>query len=1009
MACAEAIDFARQVRPILAENCFQCHGPDADHREADLRFDTKLGIKNAHAGAFVPGEPAKSAALKRIASDDPDQRMPPPDTGNELSAAEQKLIAQWVKQGANWSAHWSFVAPKAKGLPEERSETWVKTPLDALVLRRLKAENLSPSPPADRATWLRRVHLDLTGLPPTPAEVDVFLNDDSPTAWEKQVDRLLASPHYGERWGRHWLDAARYADSDGFEKDKPRIVWPYREWVIGAFNHDKPYNAFITEQIAGDLLAARTTDLQTQQDLIVATGFLRNSMLNEEGGVHPEQFRMEAMFDRMDAVGKAVLGLTINCAQCHSHKYDPLTQQEYYQLFAFLNDSDEGSAVVYSEAANKKRAEIFAAIERLNRKLKTENPNWRDEQRAWEEQVKRHESQWEVAQLEHIGDNAQRYLPQPDGSLLAQGYAPTRFSATFRTTSHLPEIRSIRLEAMTDPNLPAGGPGRSIDGLFALTEFQVDVASVAEPAKKTRIKFVAAKATYSNEEKTLRQRFADKSGKRGQTGPIQFAIDGDANTAWGIDAGAGRRNASQSAVFVAEKNIALPAGAVLYFNLVQKHGGWNSDDNMNLNLGRFRISISSMADVAVDQADYRVRDILAIEAKDRSTEQQQAVFRAFRNSQMAWKETNDRINKLYEQHPEGTTQLVYHSTAQPRKTSVLERGDHLSPLHEVQPGVPAFLHASPVGNDRIALAQWLVDKRSPTTARAWVNRVWQAYFGTGLVRTSEDIGSQSEPPSHPELLDYLAVKFMESGWSNKWLHRQIALSATYRQSSYVSPELQQRDPENRLLARGPRFRVDGEIVRDIALSVSGLLQHRIGGPSVYPPAPSFLFQPPVSYGPKTWSTDLGADQYRRSIYTFRFRSSPYPSLSVFDTPTGEAACIRRSRSNTPLQALATLNEPIFFAAAQELARVSLIEKHKTDASRVQAMFRRCTSRRPSSEETTLLVAHLNEQRKTFTADEQAARKFAGLADVEEISPAESAAWTDVARVMLNLDETITKE
>lgn len=1016
---APAIDFARQVRPILAKNCFQCHGPDEEHREADVRFDTQAGLTDADHAAFVPGKPAESEALTRITSSDPDEQMPPPKTGNQLTAEEIKLLKDWVAQGAKWSNHWSFDRPTASPIPAVKNVDWSQTAIDPFVLRRLQAEGLSPSPPAKRAIWLRRVSLDLIGLPPTPAEVAAFVSDDSPTAEATVVDRLLASPHYGERWGRHWLDAARYADSDGFEKDKPRIVWPYRDWVVNAFNRDLPYNDFIIQQIAGDLLATDETNLQVRQDLITATGFLRNSMINEEGGVHPEQFRMEAMFDRMDAVGKAVLGLTINCAQCHSHKYDPLTQTEYYQLFAFLNDSDEGSAVVYSQAGNEQRAKLYQQIRQLETDLKTEHPDWATRMETWGKQVQSREQLWEVAEIEHIGDNAQRYLHQEDGSLLAQGYAPTKFEATFRTTSRLPEIRSFRLEAITDPNLPAGGPGRSIDGLFALSEFRVEVASATEPNKKTTVKLVAAKATYANEEQTLPARFGDRKGKRGITGPIAFAIDGNNETAWGINAGPGRRNASQSAIFVAEKNVAFPEGTIIDFKLAQRHGGWNSDDNQTMNLGRFRISLSPSADAAVDQADSNVRNILRKSPDSRTADEQLRAFRAFRKTQAAWQKTNEQIEALWQSHPEGTTQLVLHQTSQSRTTSLLERGDYLSPLNQVQPNTPAFLHPLPAANaasesndavaDRLMFARWLVDERSPTTARAIVNRVWQEYFGTGLTRTSEDLGSQSEEPSHPEMLDWLAVNFMQNGWSLKWLHRQIALSATYRQSSRVSPALIERDPANRLLARGPRFRVDGEIVRDIVLSVSGLLQSEMGGPSVYPPAPRFLFVPPASYGPKTWETDSGADRYRRSLYTFRFRSTPYPSLSVFDTPAGEAACIRRPRSNTPLQALATLNEPIFFEAARSLAHMVQREAHESEADAVASAFRRCLARDATEAEIRILVEHLANQRQDFAKEAERARQFAGDGASLFENLAEAAAWTDLCRVLLNLDETITKE
>jgi hypothetical protein len=896
-------------------------------------------------------------------------------------------------------------------VPKTRRSDWIRNPIDAFVLARLEAEGLSPSPEADRATLLRRLSLDLIGLPPKPEELDAFLADRAPGAYERQVDRLLASPHYGERWGRHWLDAARYADSDGFEKDKQRFVWFYRDWVINAFNRDLPYDRFVTEQVAGDLLPNPT------QDQLVATGFLRNSMINEEGGVDPEQFRMEAMFDRMDAIGKSVLGVTIQCAQCHNHKFDPLKQEEYYKLFAFLNNSNEGSTVVYTPAEQQKRAEIFRRVREIEAALQHRSPDWQQRMNAWEQQVTANQPDWQVVRpsVDDISTGGQKYLLQSDGSFLAAGYAPTKHRAKFTVTTDLKDITAVRLELMTDPNLPRNGPGRSLYGTAALTEFEVEAAPAEDAKKSAKVKIVKATADLNPPETELLPIYYDKTDRRRVTGPIGFAIDGKDETAWGTDAGPGRRNQPRKAVFVFEKPISNPAGTILTFYLKQNHGGWNSDDNQSHNLGRFRLSITSAADPVADPVPANVREILSVPREQRSPAQMDAVFSYWMTTVPEWKEATAEIDSLWKQHPEGESQLVMNDRAEKRTTHILTRGDFLKPAAEVQAGVPAFLNPLPEGApvNRLTLARWLVDRKAPTTARAFVNRMWQAYFGTGIVATSEDFGKQCEPPSHPELLDWLAVEFMDQGWSVKRMQRLIVTSSTYRQVSRSTPELLQKDPYNRLLARGPRVRVEGEVVRDIALAASGLLNESVGGPSVFPPAPEFLFLPPVSYGPKQWHEEHGPNRYRRALYTFRYRSVPYPVLQNFDAPNGDVSCVRRSRSNTPLQALTTLNEALFVESAQALALKTLREGGSSDTARLDFAFRRTLSRVPTDGERSELLNLLTTQQRRLAEGWISARDLAGIKDPKVlpsgITPVQAAAWTAVSRVLLNLDETITKE
>ncbi len=1014
-------DFVRDVQPIFAKSCYGCHGPKREM--GGLRLDVK---KAALAGGLSgnpiqPKNAAESILYQRVAGIGDQARMP---MGGKLDPEQIATIRNWIDQGAVWpdaatvevtsiKRHWAFIPPQRPVAPAVSNSRWVVNPIDAFILARLDKEGLKPSPEADRVTLLRRVSLDLIGLPPTIAEVDAFLKDKSKNAYEKQVDRLLQSPHYGERWGRHWLDAARYADSDGYEKDKIRQVWAYRDWVIKSFNRDLPYSQFVIEQLAGDLLPNPT------QDQLVATGFLRNSMINEEGGVDPEQFRMEAMFDRIDAIGKSVLGVTIQCAQCHNHKFDPLTQEEYYKIFAFLNNSHEANIPVYTPDEQRMRSDLFRRMNEMEADIQHRSPDWQTRMAAWETQVKTGQPEWTVVkpEVDDISNGGQKYIPMKDGSLLAQGYAPTKHKVKMTVKTDVQNITAFRLELLNDPNLPLGGPGRSLKGTGALTEFEVEAAPADAPDKITKVKFSRATADINLPETVLDPMFFDKTDKRRITGPIEFAIDGKDETAWGIDAGPGLRNQPRKAVFTAASPISNPKGTVLIFYLKQNHGGWNSDDNQNHNLGRMRLSITTAANAEADPLPKNVREILLIPAELRKPAQTQTVFGYWRTTVPEWKDANATIAGLWKQHPEGSAQLVMQTREDPRETHILTRGDFLKPAKQVSPGVPSFLNPLPADApaNRLTFARWLVDRQAPTTARALVNRTWQNYFGIGLVSTSEDLGKQSEAPSHPEVLDWLAVEFMERGWSMKAVHRLIVTSATYKQSSKVTPDLYTKDPYNRLLARGPRFRVEGEIVRDIALSASGLLNPKVGGPSVNPPAPEFLFLPPASYGPKVWIEAKGDERYRRALYTFRYRSIPYPMLQVFDAPNGDISCVRRSRSNTPLQALTTLNEPMFLESARALALRTLQEGGKNDEQRIAYAVRRCLSRKPTASETAELTNLLTKETKHFESSDAKPWNLAAADPTKPpalpkgTTPAQLAGWTAVSRVLLNLDETITKE
>ncbi len=962
---AAAVDFVKDVQPILKERCYGCHG--AHKQEAAFRLDHKpSALKGGDFGvAIKAGHSADSVLVHVIEGRNPKMRMP--RKGDPLSSAEISTIKAWIDAGAEWpdsasvrletkTDHWAFKPPVKPKVPGGKSVH----PIDAFIQDRLAKEGLKPAPKASTKKLVRRLHLDLIGLPPRP---------DTSKDYTVLVEDLLSSEHYGERWARHWLDAAHYADSNGYEKDPMRFIWFYRDWVINAFNRDLPYDQFIIQQIAGDQLPKAT------QDQIVATGFLRNSMINEEGGVDPEQFRMEAMFDHMDTIGKSVLGLTIGCTQCHNHKYDPITQEEYYRMFAYLNNDNEPWRVVYTASEQMQRAQILQRIRELEEKLKHDQHDWQEKMTAWKKSLKP-QPKWTTLSFEDDPSGGEKALRQPDGSILAQGYAPTKSEVKFIVKQGAPlKISAFRLELINDPNLPAYGPGRSQKGTAALTEFN---ATIKVNGKDTTLKFIKATADFGEPENTPIPGFAkdqDTAKDKRVTGPIAYAIDGKADTAWGIDAGPGRRNVPRNAVFVLEKPIEVKANAELTIGLSMKHGGWNSDDLQTMNLGRYRISATEAADAEADPLYGK-----------------KAEFPVFRASVAEWKPINDEIEALWKQHPEGTTTLVLDAREQPRMTSILKRGDFLKPGDRVSTGVPAVLNPLPKNADgsRLTFAKWLVSRDSPTTARAFVNRVWQSYFGIGLVETPEDFGTQGAKPSHPELLDWLACEFMEHGWSIKHLHRLIVTSHTYQQDSRVTPELLEKDPYNRLLARGPRFRVEGEIVRDIQLAVSGLLNPEVGGRGVMPPAPEYLFQKPVSYAPFPWKIEETSQKYRRSVYVFRRRSTPYPFLSTFDVPNGESSCIKRARSNTPLQALMTLNETLSLEAAEHLANRMADAAKGNDKAAIANGFHLCTSRQPTDKETRVLMSLLNQQRANT-------------------APGTLSPMTTVARALLNLDETITKE
>ncbi len=1047
LSAEPALTFNRDIRPILSDNCFNCHGPDAGSRKGGLRLDDRAAaLQGGKSGspALVPGKPAESELLLRAKSPHDDEAMPPPDKKDRLKPADLAKLERWIAEGAEYQAHWAFIPPVAAALatlnqPEagklspvlrraQLSTPSSQHPVDRLVSARLRRDGLTLAPAATPATLARRIHLDLTGLPPAPADVAAFEAEslrNPESAIRALIDRLLATDAYGEKWARHWLDAARYSDSNGFEKDLPREQWAWRDWVISAFNRDLPYDRFILEQIAGDLLPpdpkSKTQDPRSPaQDRIVATGFLRNSMLNEEGAIIPEQFRKEEIFDRMDCLGKAVLGLTLQCAQCHTHKFDPLTHDEYFGLFAFLDNTYEAQSWVHTPDQQKQIADLQRTIAELEDRWRTQRPAWRDELAAWETAVRAQDLPWTTLTATELGSNSGLNHPtqEADGSVMTLGHPSTKGTIYVIAAPDLAGATGLRLEALTHRDLSFGGPGRSKYGTWAITELAVSVQTPGTE-KWVPLRLKNATADFAEPLAKLEDEWPaefDKEKKRTR-GPVDGMIDGDKNTAWRADRGPGRRNQESVAAVQFECPLDYPPGTKLKVELTHDHGGSDNGRHSTI-LGRMRLGLTRAPDPRVAPVDYAAVLALAVPPATRTPAQQQAVLAAWRRSLPEAKEITAAIDAAYAQWPKAPTSVLHLAERAPheaRTTHLLDRGAWDRPKHAVAPRTPAALHAFPADTkpDRLAFARWLVDPRSPLTARVAVNRVWQAVFGAGLVETAEDFGTRAPIPDHLDLLDWLAVDFMAQGWSHKRLLKTILTSATYRQTSDASPALRERDPLNRLLARGPRFRLEAEVLRDTALSVAGLLTPAVGGPSIFPPVPQSVLD--FNFvKPDYWHPAQGPQRYRRALYVFRKRSMPDPALGAFDAPNGDTACVRRPRSNTPLAALTSLNEPIFVEAAQGLALRILREGGATDDARADYAYRLCTARPIRPVEREKVAALLAETRRRLAEGWMNAREIAtgDPAKFPDLPtgtvPQDAAAWTVVARVLLNLDETLTK-
>ncbi|MDB6024282.1 MAG: hypothetical protein JWM68_505 [Verrucomicrobiales bacterium] len=986
----DAVDFGAQVRPIISAKCFHCHGPDEGSRKAKLRLDLRdEALKERKGGIFPikPGSPEQSEMIRRISSSDPEEVMPPSKESHAVTSSEIALLKKWIQQGAPYETHWAFKKPEQPALPKVKSKRWAKNAIDSFILAKIEAAKLKPSPPAERATLIRRLALDLTGLPPTPAEVEAFVKDKSPNAYEKVIDRLLASPAYGERWARMWMDIARYADSAGYGSDPLRLgIWPYREWVIKAFNRNMPFDQFTTEQLAGDLLENSTEEQRT------ATAFHRNTMTNTEGGTDDEEWRVAAVKDRANITAQAWMGLTMGCAQCHTHKFDPITHKEYYQFYAFFNqteDDDKGdehpTLPLPTKAEREKIQGLNKQISDLEKKIEGVSPELLTEFSAWEK-IHGHSNAWTI--LDPIEfkatTNAVVLKKLSDQSVLASGEAPGKDTYTIKLHSAT-EFSAIRLETLTDESLPKNGPGRSKKGAFVLNNFRVTFKPDKDAATNRVIALKNPTATYSEKKYDIALAIDDKADKK---------------SGWSIDGGQGRE---QSAVFeTAEK---LPPGT-LTVELAQDFGMKNT-------IGRFRISVAALP-APVVAIPSEISSILTSEA--RSEEGKQKLVTWFQQYAVSTKKLREQINSL-KKDVEGVQPVaVPVMTELPkdkfRTTHILSKGSYLSPADEVTPGIPAAFNAWPKNApmNRLGVAKWVMSPENPLTARVMANRFWAQIFGVGIVETEEDFGTQGSLPSHPELLDWLAVDLRDHGWDVKRFLKTVVMSATYQQSSRLTPELLQKDPRNRLLARAPRRRLDAEVVRDQALSVSGLLSHKLGGPSVYPPQPDGLWRAAFN-GQRTYATSTGEDRYRRGIYTIWRRTVPYPSMATFDAPSRESCTFRRLPTNTPLQAYVTLNDPVYVEAAQALGRRLVQEGGATIEERIRFGLRLALSRQATKEETAALVDLFKSELTRYQANEKDALDLATkpLGPLPKgLNAPEAAAWTVIGNVLLNLDGVLMK-
>lgn len=1115
----EKIDFNRQIRPLLFGSCATCHGPDPDERKADLRLDTVEGSRKELGGyaAVIPGDPSKSELFRRITTDDEDDLMPPKGKGRRFNAEEIATIRKWIEQGAEYAGHWSYQRPARPNVPAVTDSDWPRNELDYFVLARLEKEGLKPSPEADRWTLARRAAIDLTGLPPTWEEALEFANDRRPGAYERYVDRQLAKDAFGERWARVWLDLARYADSAGYADDPARTIWAYRDYVIRSLNNNKPFDQFTVEQIAGDLLENPT------EEQLIATAFNRNTLTNSEGGTDDEEFRNVAVVDRVNTTMAVWMGATMACAQCHTHKYDPFTQEEYFKMFAIFNQSedtdkkDERPALeIWSDKQEEDKAMWTTQIAKLKKTLTTETPTLTAARATWLEGL-RQEPEWTPLKPSSAKARAMKLAITEDGAVSASGDKPDDELYTLTIPTTKGTLTGLRLEIPAEQTdnfvlsqataswTPSGSQARS--GRYVRVELpgakrflhlaEVQAFSggenVALKGKSTQSStYTDAVASRANDGKTdgnyyklsVSHTAEDKDPwleiDLGSTQPIDKIVlwnrtDGGASIPERLKgfrvklldekravvfeqtpanvpnpsatyAMSGSVTLEFAAAFADHEQSGFPAQSAILAKL-DKNKGWaiggatgkphdlslmlktpleTEDGTLTLRLNQasaykkhiitqFRVSATSDKNASVwARMPQEIR--AAVRKAERSPNEEKALADYYRGIAPALASDRRELAKLERQLASNkpyTTVPIMRDVAKDmrRETRVQIRGNFKNTAQVVEAGVPAALHPLPkdAAADRLGLAKWLVDDDNPLTPRVIANRHWEQMFGIGIVETSEEFGSQGELPSHPELLDWLAVELRDGGWNLKRFIKLLATSATYRQSSKVSDAIMEKDPFNRLLARGPRFRISAEMVRDQALAVSGLLSRKMGGSPAKPPQPTLGLS--AAFGSATdWKTSMGEDRYRRGVYTTWRRSSPYPSMATFDAPNREVCTVRRTRTNTPLQALVTLNDPVYVEAAQSLAR-RMVAAAESPEDRVRFGIRACLVREPTEGEIERLVKLHNGAREKFAKAPDQAKLMAEqpLGTLPEgADPVDMAAWTLVGNVLLNLDEMFLK-
>jgi hypothetical protein len=986
-----AVEFNRDIRPILSDRCYTCHGPDKGNRKSKLRFDTEEGAKQDLGGHFaiVAGDPDHSEIVKRITSKNNGMRMPPVYAGPALTDKETETIRQWVAEGAKWQKHWSFIPPQRPEVPAGEN------PIDYFVRARLDREGLKPAPEADKATLIRRASLDITGLPPTPAEVDAFLADTSPNAYERVVDRLLASPRYGERMAARWLDAARYADTNGYQTDGERIMWRWRDWVINAFNRNMPFDQFTIDQVAGDMLPNPTLDQR------IATGFNRNHRGNGEGGIVPEEYAVEYVVDRVDTTSTVWMGLTIGCARCHDHKYDPIKQKEFYQLFAYFDNIPErGNAQKYGNSPPM---------------IKAPTPEQQAEWKQFDAQVAAAEK-------------------KIDGLRNEIGKSQRAWEKTLR--EDVEWFPSRQLTAALPPDMSASLDGKLLVDWGNTADFGFNdhftiaariYPTAANGAIVTRTKDAPEESGYSlllkdgKVQVDLVLRWLDDSLRVETENPIE--LNRWHHVAMTYD---GSHFAEGLKIYVDGVSQKLKINLDgLNQNFQVKEplrigGGGGAENRFQGKIDRVRIyqAVLTSGAIAVLATPESIRAIAEIPPEKRTAAQADKIRLCYLDQyapepiRQAWAKVQDLHQKRDQFINNVPTVMVMQERPTPKDTFILLRGAYDHPGEKVGPGVPAALPPLPQSapNNRLGLARWLVDKDNPLTARVAVNRFWQQYFGVGIVKTVEDFGSQGEWPTNPELLDWLATEFMRTGWNVKAMQKTIVMSATYRQSSKAPGELLLRDPENRLLARGPRFRLSAEMVRDQALLLSGLLVEKIGGPSVKPYQPAGLWK--ELSGGDDYVADKGEGLYRRSMYTFWKRASPPPTMVTFDAPGREACTVRETRTNTPLQALDLMNDIAFIEASRMMAQRMMTEGGQTPEQRMAWGFRLATGRQPGEKESAILLNDFRYNRDHFQTKLAEAQKLLSEGETPRnpsLDAAELAAYTTVASLILNLDETVTKQ